>query len=139
MDSTSLKFRSASGLVWAVEDDWLSDVTGMPSITYRGWLLALMDDEKYGNTWTEAASSFKQAVQQPQWENMARSVRKPLGKPAGRTLKSAKYTQSLPNAPAGEYVVLQYQTAFATVAATETVTMVLDTDKQWRTAGYFVK
>ncbi len=102
------------------------------------WLV-LMDDEKYGNTWTEAASSFKQAVQQPQWENMARSVRKPLGKPAGRTLKSAKYTQSLPNAPAGEYVVLQYQTAFATVSATETVTMVLDTDKQWRTAGYFVK
>ena len=104
-----------------------------------GQWLALMDDEKYGDTWTEAAASFKKAVRQPQWEDMARSVRKPLGKPTGRTLKSAKYTQSLPNAPAGEYVVLQYQTAFATVAATETVTMVLDADKQWRTAGYFVK
>jgi len=101
--------------------------------------LALMDDEKYGDTWTEAATSFKQAVQQPQWENMARSVRKPLGKPAGRTLKSAQYTQSLPNAPAGEYVVLQYQTSFPTLAATETITMVRDTDKKWRTVGYYVK
>ena len=104
--------------------------------------LALVDEEKYGDSWTQAASLFKQAVTQPQWESQVQPVRKPLGKPTQRTLKSAQHTQSLPNAPAGEYVVLQYQATYAATgitAFTETVTMVLDTDKTWRTIGYYVR
>jgi len=48
-------------------------------------------------------------------------------------------TDQFPGAPAGNYVVLQFTTAFEKRPATETVTLMLDCDRGWRLAGYFVK
>jgi hypothetical protein len=41
-----------------------------------------------------------------------KSVRTPLGKVLARTLKSATYMKDPPNAPAGDYVIIQYDTSF---------------------------
>ena len=66
------------------------------------------------------------------------SVRDPLGGVQSRNLKSGAYTTSLPGAPDGEYVVLQFETVFEHKAsAIETVTPMLD-DGEWRVSGYFV-
>jgi hypothetical protein len=47
---------------------------------------------------------------------------------------------TLPGAPDGEYVVIQYQTAFQNKkSAIETVTPMLDKDGHWRVAGYYIK
>jgi hypothetical protein len=57
-----------------------------------------------------------------------------------RKLKSAKYTKALPGAPAGEYVVLQFDTSFVNKKeAVETVTPMLDKDGKWKVSGYFIK
>ncbi|HXF81037.1 MAG TPA: DUF4019 domain-containing protein, partial [Usitatibacter sp.] len=56
-----------------------------------------------------------------------------------RKVRSARYTRELPNAPAGEYVVIQYDTRFERVPhAVETVTPMKDPDGTWRVSGYFV-
>ena len=56
-----------------------------------------------------------------------------------RKLVSATYATSLPGAPDGEYVVLQYQTRFKyKKSAIETVTPMLD-NKRWRVSGYYVR
>ena len=52
---------------------------------------------------------------------------------------ASTYTTSLPGAPDGEYVVLQYESEFQRKKyAIETVTPMLD-DGQWRVSGYYIR
>ena len=102
--------------------------------------LALVDAGKFAESWKTAAGYFQTAISQEQWERSLDSVRKPLGDLVSRKLKSAKYTKSLPGAPDGEYVVLQFDTSFAKMkAATETITPMLDKDGKWKVSVYFIK
>jgi hypothetical protein len=67
-------------------------------------------------------------------------VRKPLGSLVSRKLKSAQEMESLPGAPDGRYIVMQFETSFTNKkSAVETVTFMLEKDGQWRAAGYFIK
>lgn len=102
--------------------------------------LALIDAGNYGESWSAAAAYFKGAVTQEQWEHSLAGLRKPLGNLVSRKLKSAKYAKSLPGAPNGEYVVLQFDTSFTNkMSATETVTTMRDKDGNWRVSGYYIK
>lgn len=102
--------------------------------------LALVDSGKLAESWKTAAGYFQAAVSQDQWERQIGAVRKPLGDLVSRKLKSAKYTKSLPGAPDGEYVVLQFDTSFKNKkTAVETVTPMLDKNGKWKVSGYFIK
>ncbi len=102
--------------------------------------LALVDEGNYAESWKTASAYFQTAVPQNQWEQAISAVRRPLGDLASRQLKSAKYTLSLPDAPAGKYVILQFDTSFVNKKeAVETVTPKLDPDGQWKVSGYYVK
>jgi len=102
--------------------------------------LSLVDDGKYKESWKEAAEYFRNAVKQDQWEQSLESVRKPLGKLVSRKVKSKSCTTSLPGAPDGEYVVIQFETSFENKkSAIETVTPMLDKEGKWRVSGYFIK
>ena len=102
--------------------------------------LSLVDAEKFAESWEDAAQYFNAAISQEQWGRSLEALRKPLGSLVSRKLLSAKYTRSLPGAPDGEYVVLQYQTSFANKKdAVETVTPMRDKDGQWRVSGYYIK
>ena len=103
------------------------------------WLV-LVDTGKYGQSWSEAAQLFKQAVTQSQWESAAKGAREPLGKLQARKLQSSEYRRTLPGAPDGEYVVIQYATSFENKkSAIETITPMKDKDGVWRVSGYFIK
>jgi hypothetical protein len=105
----------------------------------QAWL-ALVDAGNYQESWQQAAEFFKNAVTQNQWESSMHAYRKPLGSVLARNLMMKKYTNTLPGAPDGEYVVIQYQTSFENKAsAVETVTPMLDTDGKWRVSGYYIK
>jgi hypothetical protein len=68
------------------------------------------------------------------------NFRQPLGKVKSRQLMSRKYTKTLPGAPDGEYVVIQYKSSFENKkVAIETVTPMLDKDGNWRVSGYYIK
>jgi hypothetical protein len=102
--------------------------------------LALVDGGQYAQSWDEAASAFRRAVDQPGWTRRVAAVRTPLGALRSRTLKSARYATSLPGAPDGEYVVLQFDATFEhKMTAVETVTPMKDTDGRWRVSGYFIR
>jgi len=102
--------------------------------------LALVDSGKYADSWQEASQLFKAAVTKEQWQNTLRASRDPLGKMLSRKLKSATYTKTLPGAPDGEYVVIQYESSFEhKQSAVETVTPMLDKDGKWRVSGYYIK
>lgn len=99
-----------------------------------------MDSGQYGATWNGAAFDFKNSIDQPTWEKRAGAVRSPLGKVASRALGKATRSTTLPGAPDGDYVVMQFNASFEHKAtAAETVTMMKDRDGVYRVAGYFIK
>jgi hypothetical protein len=105
----------------------------------NAWL-KLIDDGQYPKSWDTAAELFKNALTREQWNQSLNAVRKPLGKVIRRNIKSKQYMTSLPGAPDGEYVVIQYETSFENKKAViETVTPMLDKDKKWRVSGYYIK
>ena len=105
----------------------------------EAWL-SIVDGERYADSWTEAAALFKGSVQQAQWVQTMDTARKPFGKNISRKLMSASYSTTLPGAPDGEYVLIQFETSFENKkTAIETVTPMLDKDGKWRVSGYFMK
>ncbi len=71
----------------------------------QSWL-AQVDKGDYKTSWHKSAPLFKSTVDMQKWEQVAKDVRQPFGDVVGRSLKSATHTNSLPNAPTGDYVVL---------------------------------
>jgi hypothetical protein len=105
----------------------------------EGWL-ALVDAGKYGESWKAASGYFKIAVPQGQWEQSLKAVRSPLGKLVSRKLLSKTYMTSLPGAPDGEYLVIQFETSFQNKkSAIEIITPMKEKDGKWRVSGYYIK
>ena len=68
------------------------------------------------------------------------AVREPLGKLISRKVKTKAYRTSLPGAPDGEYVVIEFETSFENKkVAVETVTPMMGKDGAWRVSGYYIK
>ncbi len=104
-----------------------------------GKWLALVDGLQYQASWDRAATLFRQQVSPQQWRQAMAAARTPMGALHSRKLLRAAYKTSLPGAPDGEYVVLQFQTSFANKkSAIETVTPMLD-GGSWRVSGYYVR
>ena len=102
--------------------------------------LAVVDAGDYGTSWDQAAQLFKKSVTKEQWEQMLSAVRPALGAVVSRNVTSAVYSTTLPGAPDGEYVVIQFETSFANKkSAVETLTPMKDPDGAWRVSGYYVK
>jgi len=101
--------------------------------------VALVDAGKYAESWDAASSLFRGAVTKEEWVKALEGYRKPLGKLVSRTFVASKYMTSVPGAPDGEYVAIEYKTVFANKAdAAETVTPMLDKDGTWRVSGYYM-
>jgi hypothetical protein len=102
--------------------------------------LGLVDSGKYAESYRAAAAIFQAAVSEEKWVGAVQAARGPLGKLMTRSLKSARYTKTLPGAPDGEYVVLTFETSLEHKdAAVETLTARLEKDGVWRVAGYFIR
>jgi hypothetical protein len=122
------------GLAWAEAKDEDGAQTAAES-----WL-KLVDQGKYDDSWAQAAALFKGKVTREQWQQAAAGARSPLGKLVSRKLKSRQATGTLPGAPDGKYVMIQFDAVYEKkTAAVETVTPMLDPDGVWRVAGYFIK
>ena len=105
----------------------------------KAWL-GLVDAKQYKESWVEAAPFFKDRITEDDWVKMISLARGPFGDLMSRELKTAKYATSLPGAPDGEYVVIQFKTSFANKAdALETITPMKDDKGAWRVSGYFIK
>jgi hypothetical protein len=105
----------------------------------QAWL-ALVDAGKFAESWETAAAMFRAAVTKADWVRMVGAVRTPLGNVVSRKLKAKQFTTTLPGAPDGQYVVIQFDTGFEhKAAAAEMITPMLDKDGSWRVCGYFIR
>lgn len=119
----------------------LAERLGGPEIgVLAGTWLAGIDAEKYSQSWKDTAQFFQKAITEGGWSDALTKFRKPLGEMKSRKLLEAKSTKSLPGAPDGEYVVMQFDTSFAVKGkAVETVTFMLEKDGLWKAVGYFIR
>jgi hypothetical protein len=105
----------------------------------ESWL-KLLDNGDYRACYQQASEIVKDHLSEDAFVQQFSAVRKLLGAVVSRKLKVAQYATSLPGAPDGQYVVMEYDTSFANKkSATETVTPMLDKDGQWRVSGYYIK
>jgi hypothetical protein len=102
--------------------------------------LAFTDVGDYSRSWDQAAGIFQASISKQNWENALQNARGPLGTLISRKIKYARYAESLPGAPDGEYVVIQYETEFENKrSAIETVTPRLEKDGSWKVSGYYIR
>lgn len=105
----------------------------------EAWLAGI-DAGHYAESWDQAAELFRKAVPKATWAAQLEGVRAPLGKLETRRVKSTQAATSLPGAPDGHYVVIQFDAAYANKkSAVETVTPVLEKDGAWRVSGYYIR
>jgi hypothetical protein len=110
------------------------------AVKTAGEWLELVDKGEYEASWEEAAALLKSVVTVEQWRQALNAARKPFGELESRELKIAEYATSLPGAPDGEYVVIQFDTSFSKKeSAVETITPMKDDDGVWRVSGYYIK
>jgi hypothetical protein len=107
------------------------------------WLQGI-DAGHYGESWQQAAGSFRKALTEEQWIAALDGARKPLGACSKRELASAMYQTDVPQPGGkplhGQFVVAQFKTSFANLfAAIETVCFEREADGAWRASGYYIK
>jgi hypothetical protein len=116
------------------------DKAEQAAISVAGAWLNLVDQGRYSDSWQQAASIFQAAANKEQWTTSLQAIRQSLGKVISRKLNKKQYTQTLPGAPDGQYVVLEFYTVFEKKKnAVETITPMLDSDGQWKVSGYYIR
>ena len=102
--------------------------------------IAQVDAGNFTGSWASAAAYFRAAVPENQWVTSLNAVRAPMGIQVSRQIKVCQLETTMPGAPDGQYVLIQYDSTFAhKKAAVETATVMLETNGVWRVAGYFIR
>ena len=135
----SIHFIVALAIAVAVSSGQAEDIDTLPAQKEALAWLENVDAGGYGTSWDDAAGIFRKAVTRENWEKALAGVRAPLGAAGPRKMRSVTYTRNPPNAPEGEYVVIQYDTVFSLRGAVETITPMKEADGRWRVSGYFIR
>jgi len=100
----------------------------------------LIDQGDYGDAWDQTGAQFKKLVGRDAWPKQVDPFRKALGPLNTRTLESATYTDNIPGAPPGQYVIIRYTTSFKRKPAVlEEITAQKEDDGVWRSLGYYIR
>src|SRR5271170_8017877 len=105
------------------------------ALTGQKWL-ALLDDQKYEESWTRAGSMFRSEVMQDQWVAVLKRLREPMGPMISRTTARVDFVKTLRGAPDGDYAIIHFTTSFKNKSdVTERLTLVTE-DGRWQAAAY---
>ena len=101
--------------------------------------LKLVDEEKYAESWKQAAPYLREHVPLAAWEKRLNEVRRPIDPMVDRTLSTTEYREQLPGLPPGEYVAFVWEAYFG-VKHEMLESMVLSyVNGEWKAVGYAVQ
>lgn len=102
--------------------------------------LTLLDQKKYAEAWASAAELFRSAVTVDQFAQVIGQVRNTLGQVGSREPSKIEASSTLPGMPDGEYVVIEYQSAYSGLPrAIERMVLEKDEAGDWKVVGSFVR
>ncbi|MDX2481313.1 MAG: DUF4019 domain-containing protein [Desulfuromusa sp.] len=101
----------------------------------------LVDSGQYEQSWEACSAYLKSEVPQQEWIDRLSAVRSVAGKLLERKQTDYIYTRDAgASIPDGEYMVYHFDSKFQNKDhLAETVTIMLEQDKNWRVAGYFIE
>jgi hypothetical protein len=101
--------------------------------------LGYLDQGRFAESYAYTGMLIRDQVDQNAFTDKVQKARAGTGALLSRDLIDSAYTDTVPGAPEGQYVVLHYHVSFANrPSAVETVT--LDFARNyWRLAGYYIK
>jgi hypothetical protein len=127
-----------SGAARAQEASTEAAATAAATESATRWLV-LADAGKWSDTWEQMAPAAQSMVTKDAWTAAAAPVRDPLGAVKARSLQSAVFTHSPPGAPAGDYIVIRYDTEFANKGKAVETVVPMRTPDGWKVSGYFIR
>ncbi len=102
--------------------------------------LKLLDTGKVGAAWDVSSAYLKSVVTRQKWVEGIGRARKPFGKIDKRTAGKFARAHSMPQAPDGDYAILEFDSVYANgKRATEQVIWMLDSGDTWGVAGYYIR
>jgi hypothetical protein len=127
---------AAPARAWAVDR---AEAAKQATDSAEEWL-KLVDDGKFNGSWVEASTYFRNVTTKQQWKQQVSVWRTALGSVVSRKLRTVQYLTTLPGAPDGEYVMIQYDTSFThKKSAVEVVVPMMDADGKWRVSEYSIR
>ncbi|MFK5925127.1 MAG: DUF4019 domain-containing protein [Desulfuromusa sp.] len=101
----------------------------------------LVDAGRYEQSWEACAAYLKNEIPKEEWVKRLSAVRSVAGKLLDRKQTDFTYTKNANEGiPDGEYMVYHFDSKFQNEDhLTETVTVMLERDRTWRIAGYFIE
>lgn len=125
-----------AGLI--AQDDPNAEAIEEARVAAEAWL-AIVDAREFGESWDESAAAFQEAVGRDGWIRQLSAVRAPHEPFGTREVKATQYVESIPGAPPGPYVVLDFTTSVVGGrTVTERVVPMREQDGVWRVSGYYV-
>lgn len=101
--------------------------------------VALLDQGKYADSWSEGARVFQSTISQSEWVTALKLARQPLGRVKSRTLKDQKPAWDPAGLPRGSYMVLEYNTSFEGAPNSgELLTLMREPNGKWKVLTYQV-
>lgn len=105
----------------------------------QSWL-TLIDNKNYNSSWDQASKTLQILVDKNGWNTAMTKLRQPLGAVDKRTLKDVRTATNPPGAPAGDYVVLVYDTDFSgRKSASELVILIKESSGNWKVMSYYAR
>ena len=109
------------------------------SLNAAAQFLFLVDTEDYAMSWEVTSENLKKMLTQEAWNDQITEIRSFLGPIVERVQSSIAYTNSASDVPTGEYVIMTFMSKFELrERVTETITLMLGDNGQWRVVGYFM-
>lgn len=123
----------------AISDDAkLQQNIEMSQAETLAWL-GLVDKGQYGDSWSRGSLMFRNTIKKDEWIKAMEKIRKPLGALVARSNLDIRTAKDPHGLPAGDYMVFFYKSSFAHQnEAFELVTLVQESDGQWRVLTYQV-
>jgi Protein of unknown function (DUF4019) len=109
------------------------------AVATQAWL-GTIDKGDYQGSWDQGSKIMQSTIGKDEWVNYLDAMRKPLGQPSGRQILDQRTSKDPQGLPAGDYMVLLYNTNFASKAGTkELVTLIKESDGQWKVLTYQIQ
>lgn len=100
--------------------------------------LALMDKNRWEDSWAQSGATFKTAIDAKGWRTAGSDARSGFGSLESRHMITGVRSTALPGVPAGDYHVFQFKARFTQGEAFETVVVSFE-DGQWKGMTYFIR
>lgn len=104
----------------------------------ESWL-SLIEKSKFSKSWDACSPFFQENFPKETWTRTMDSTFSILGKVEKRELFQSNFYTELPNAPEGEYVIIQFKTKFKKRDEQVTETIIpKKVGDEWKVVSYFV-